>query len=89
MQSATNVLKLYRNLLREASRFDHYNFREYFLRQTRTGFREQRKIADNSEAYAEAQKNLAMLKRQAAISNMYHFDKLVVEKLDKKHTGNV
>ncbi|ODQ47760.1 hypothetical protein PICMEDRAFT_32291 [Pichia membranifaciens NRRL Y-2026] len=81
----TKVLTLYRSLLRNSYKFDHYNFREYFLRQTRSEFRKHRQVPDNEALVEDALKNLAVLKRQATINKMYHFDKLVVEKLDKHH----
>jgi hypothetical protein len=83
--SSSTVLSLYRNLLRQSHRFHHYNFREYFLKKTRTEFREQICVKDNTELVNAALQDLALLRRQATISNMYHFDKLVVEKMDKHH----
>lgn len=75
------VLSLYRDILRQSYSFGHYNFREYFVRRTRDQFRANITVNDNTAFYNEALKDLQLLKRQATISNMYHFDKLVVEKL--------
>lgn len=83
--TSTQVLGLYRSLLRNSYKFQHYNFREYFLRQTKGEFRKNRAVPDNQILVEDAMKELAVLKRQAAVSQMYHFDKLVVEKLDKHH----
>ncbi|AWU77446.1 uncharacterized protein C5L36_0D01840 [Pichia kudriavzevii] len=79
------ALALYRGLLRTARRFDYYNFRHYFLRRTRESFRANQKLDANdtnvTSLLADAEENLAVLRRQAAISQMYHFDKLVVERV--------
>lgn len=77
----TKVLSLYRSLLRNSYKFDQYNFREYFLRKTKADFRKFANVPDNSNLIESAVKDLNILKRQATISKMYHFDKLVVEKL--------
>lgn len=86
--SKEKVLTIYRSLLRNSYKFDHYNFREYFLRKTKEEFRKHQLIPDNSTLIEKALQDLAVLKRQSIISNMYHFDKLVVEKLDK-HTSSI
>lgn len=83
--SKNQVLQLYRLLLRNSYKFEHYNFREYFLRQTKSQFRKYRGVPDNEKLIEDAIKDLGVLKRQSSISKMYHFDKLVVEKLDKHH----
>lgn len=83
--SKDKVLKLYRSLLRNSYKFDNYSFREYFLRQTRNEFRKHKQVPDNEALVENALKDLAVLKRQSTISKMYHFDKLVVEKLDRHH----
>ncbi|ODV98195.1 hypothetical protein PACTADRAFT_185377 [Pachysolen tannophilus NRRL Y-2460] len=82
--SAKDVLALYRSFLRNASKFGNYNFRSYFLRKTRDTFRENKNITDKEQIdkfFKQSQLDLAILKRQATISQMYHFDKTVVEKL--------
>lgn len=82
------VLKLYKQFVKNAKQFSDYNFREYFLRRTRSGFKENMSVRDPvklAAAYEEAQKNLGVLKRQSVISQMYTFDKLVVEPLGRSH----
>ena len=59
-----------------------YNFREWSRRSVRERFREHRDESDAervAELLREAESNLAMLKRQTAISQMYAHDKNVVE----------
>lgn len=82
------VLKLYKQFVKNAKQFSDYNFREYFLRRTRSGFKENKSIQDPAKlaaAYENALKDLGVLKRQSVISQMYTFDKLVVEPLNKTH----
>ncbi|VEU22075.1 DEKNAAC103064 [Brettanomyces naardenensis] len=82
--SRQQVLRLYRNVLRASHEFEYYNFREYFLRKARRDFRAF-KGEDNTEAYNDGLKQLGILRRQSMISQMYPFDKLVVERLDERH----
>lgn len=78
--SKAQVLSVYRSLLRNSNKFDNYNFREYFLRKTKGDFRKYKSVPDNTALVELAYNDLAVLKRQAAISQMYHADKLVVER---------
>ncbi|GMM32725.1 Isd11 protein [Saccharomycopsis crataegensis] len=82
LPSRTKVLGLYHNMLRSSLKFDNYNFREYFLRKTRYEFRKNMELTEEDKiiaAYNDAVKQFTVLKRQATISEMYHFDKTVVE----------
>ncbi|CDK28673.1 unnamed protein product [Kuraishia capsulata CBS 1993] len=84
----SQVLSLYRQFLRNASKFEDYNFRNYFLRKSRDEFKKHKDVSDPAEIanfIKSARQDLLVLKRQAEISQMYHFDKLVVEKLDRHH----
>lgn len=82
--SRTQVLHLYKQFIKNAKLFNDYNFREYFLRRARADFKQHIAVQDTtklSELYHDGQLNLAMLKRQSIISQLYTFDKLVVEPL--------
>lgn len=82
--SKLDILGLYRSCLRYSHKFENYNFREYFLRKTKNTFRVNSQIEDPAkieEFMSSGKKDLLLLKRQSTISQMYHFDKLVVEKL--------
>ena len=77
-------LTLYRELLRYGSRLAAYNFRTYALRRTRDAFRASAGVTDQRELQTlltKGYKELAVLKRQSAISQMYSIpdNKLVVE----------
>lgn len=86
--SRAQVLALYKQFIKNANGFNNYNYREYFLRKARTTFRKNRALEDPatiSAAWDTALKDLGVLKRQSVISQMYTFDKQVVEPLDPKH----
>ena len=72
----------YRQLLRQASNFGEYNFREYARRRTRDAFREHQRADDPrqvQELLQKGLKELAMMKRQTTVSQFYQMDRLVVE----------
>lgn len=78
------ALTLYRDLLRYSSRMAAYNFRTYALRRTRDAFRATAGVTDQHELqtlFTKGYNELAVLKRQSAISQMYAIpdNKLVVE----------
>ncbi|CAN3355083.1 protein Isd11p [Diutina catenulata] len=87
MAGPKEVLQLYKQLLQKASKFDNYNFREFALRKVRDSFHENKCLSGDAitTAYNNGINELALLKRQAAISQMYTFDKLVVEPLKHHH----
>lgn len=79
---SNRTLRLYKQLLREGSKFADYNFREYTLRKIKDTFRQNMnetnacKIKDLNKS---AEENLEVIKRQVAIGNMYSHNKIVVE----------
>ncbi|KAF6197532.1 hypothetical protein GE061_008496 [Apolygus lucorum] len=80
--SKMSVLKLYKTMLREASRFPAYNFRMYCLRRTRDGFRMNKALSDPSaitKVYNEGQSFLEVIKRQAVIYSLFKTKNLVIE----------
>ncbi|KAK9460879.1 complex 1 protein-domain-containing protein [Lipomyces oligophaga] len=82
MTSSPATLNLYRSFLRTARGFSAYNFREYALRRTKDAFHMNKDLTDPEEVQMclkKANEELAILKRQTAISQMYQFQKLVVE----------
>ncbi|EGV60532.1 hypothetical protein CANTEDRAFT_116597 [Yamadazyma tenuis ATCC 10573] len=88
MPNQQEVLVLCKALLRKAYKFDNYNFREYSKRKVMDEFRAHRSVSSPSEItklYNEGINQLAMITRQTHISQMYTFDKLVVEPLKKHH----
>lgn len=86
--TSKQVLQLYKSILSKASKFDNYNFREYFRRKAQYQFRENKNVSDEqhiTQLYNEGIDTLALLTRQSAISQMFTFEKLVVEPLKKHH----
>lgn len=85
--SATNtsskVLSLYRNFIRHGNKFSSYNFRDYTLRRSRDAFRANMNETSSEKIAAfitKAEQELLVVKRQAAISQMYTTgEHLVVE----------
>ncbi|KAH3679804.1 hypothetical protein WICPIJ_008513 [Wickerhamomyces pijperi] len=86
--STTQVLSLYREFLRNATKFNNYNFKNYFIRRSRDAFNSGKTLKTQEEitnAYTKAQQELEVLKRQSLISRLYSFEKLVVEPLNGSH----
>ncbi|CCK72754.1 Isd11p KNAG_0L01340 [Huiozyma naganishii CBS 8797] len=84
------VLSVYRQFIKNANQFTNYNFREYFLRRTRNTFKQNKTVEDPARLaalFGEARAELKVLKRQSVISQMYTFDKTVVEPLNKRSHG--
>ncbi|EEQ38392.1 hypothetical protein EJF18_30762 [Clavispora lusitaniae] len=80
------ILTLYKQLLGKAQKFDNYNYREYTKRRVHDAFKEHKNLKEEdkiTEFFNEGVDNLAMLNRQTTISQMFTFDKLVVEPLQK------
>jgi hypothetical protein len=86
--SRQQVLRLYRDFMRSSSRFNNYNFKNYFLRRSRDAFQESKALNDEAQiaqAFQKAREEFNILDRQSRISQMYAFEKLVVEPLDSHH----
>lgn len=76
------ILKLYKSLMRESSKFPAYNYRKYFLRRTEEKFKAHKNVTSQEEIkklYAEGLAELEVLKRSVLISQMYKPEKLVIE----------
>ncbi|KAJ8267999.1 hypothetical protein COCON_G00131710 [Conger conger] len=80
--SRTQVLSLYRMLIRECKKFPSYNYRTYALRRVQDGFRENRNV-DNPKLLdrllSQAREDLAVIKRQVSIGHLYSAQKTIVE----------
>ncbi|KAM7441262.1 LYR motif-containing protein 4 [Porites harrisoni] len=83
MASRSEVLQLYRQMLRIGRSFTSYNYRMYATRRIRDAFRENRDISDPDvikSLMKKGQDNLEMMKRQVSLGQMYRHTKLVIEK---------
>ncbi|KAI0074617.1 hypothetical protein K474DRAFT_1601198 [Panus rudis PR-1116 ss-1] len=80
------MLHLYSSLLRTSRGFSSYNFRQYFVRRTKSVFREiqdEKDPAKLSAFYNDKVKELATLKRSVIVNQLYGGWKLVVEEKKK------
>uniref|UniRef100_A0A8D3C3P4 Complex 1 LYR protein domain-containing protein n=1 Tax=Scophthalmus maximus TaxID=52904 RepID=A0A8D3C3P4_SCOMX len=80
----TQVMSLYRMMLRESSKFPSYNYRTYALRRVRDAFRANRKIEDPrtvERLMEEGQRTLALIQRQLSI--------MASQRLVKEHEGTL
>lgn len=81
-ETRSQVLTLYRALLRQCERFADANIRAYTQRRVRAGFRENQHLEDPeriANVLEEARKDLEMMRRQSTISQMYPPPPYVVE----------
>lgn len=79
----SEALRLYKSLLRASANFSSYNFRNYAFRRIRDGFLVNRNETDatkKTKLLEDGYSQLALIRRQTAISQMYSSPDLVVEK---------
>ncbi|KAL0809858.1 hypothetical protein ABMA28_011345 [Loxostege sticticalis] len=84
--SKTQILSMYKLLMRESQKFANYNFRSYALRRVRDAFKENKSLSEPKAIKKEfeyAKENLNIIRRQAAIGDMYRTEKLVIENLNQ------
>merc|ERR1712018_355012 len=78
----SKLLSLYKSLLRAGAEFPDYNFRMYALRRTRSAFKDGHGEKDPqvlASAIVKAETQLAIIKRQTSIGQMYPMQKNVME----------
>ncbi|XP_055934041.1 LYR motif-containing protein 4B-like isoform X2 [Argiope bruennichi] len=83
------VLRLYKDLLREAEKFPSYMYRTYSLRRIKDAFREHKAETDYEKiddliTYGNA--NLDIIKRQVVIGQLYRGPETVIERHLKSTT---
>ncbi|KAI0652185.1 hypothetical protein C8Q79DRAFT_1005411 [Trametes meyenii] len=79
---------LYHSMLRTSQSFSSYNFREYFVRRTKSTFREIQSETDAAKLaafYDEQARELAVLKRSAVVNQLYGGWRVAVEKEKPVH----
>lgn len=77
-----HVMSTYKALLRAASDVPNYNFKHFFLRKVREGFRSHSDVTDQKEVaklLLKAREDLLMIKRVGAMGNFYGTQRLVIE----------
>ncbi|XP_039533917.1 LYR motif-containing protein 4 [Pimephales promelas] len=80
--SRTQVISLYRMLMKESQKFPSYNYRTYALRRVKDGFRENLHVENPKTLdmlINQARENLAVIKRQVSIGHLYSVQRTVVE----------
>uniref|UniRef100_A0A1A7YW81 Complex 1 LYR protein domain-containing protein n=1 Tax=Iconisemion striatum TaxID=60296 RepID=A0A1A7YW81_9TELE len=78
----SQVISLYRMMLRESKKFPSYNYRTYALQRVRDAFRAHRREEDPKAVQRlmeDGQQMLALIQRQVSIGRMYEAQKTVVE----------
>lgn len=80
--SSRAVVQLYRQLLRNASRFANYNFREHAKRRIKYEFRQSKGLtpADAEAKYVWGLDQANIVRRQAVVSQLYPQESSVVAK---------
>ncbi|KAJ6591134.1 hypothetical protein DFH09DRAFT_1026163 [Mycena vulgaris] len=84
--SRRSILSLYSTMLRTSHSFSSYNFRTYFVRRTQETFRALQKESDAAKIksmYSDAVAELAVLRRSAAVNQMYGGWRLAVENVKR------
>jgi len=79
----SQVLSLYRTLLRESSKFENYNFRVYFTNKVRNTFRQHSEVEDaetSMKLYNEAVDSVDVIRRQAIIGKLYEDTKVHLDR---------
>jgi hypothetical protein len=87
MSQRQSTLRLYKQMLRESSKFNTYNFKEFALRRTREDFRRNMHETDSGKISAliqKAQESLELIKRQATLSQMFPHPHFAVEDFEAK-----
>lgn len=85
MSHRTQVLQLYKQMLREAAKWPNYSYRTYAQRKIKWIFRQNRSLEQSriEEAVQRAQENLALIQRQVVVGLMYKSNELVIEKAQR------
>ncbi|ETK93476.1 hypothetical protein, variant [Phytophthora nicotianae] len=75
MASSSSVLRLYREMLRNAAKFETYNFRAYATRRVREDFRKNKALktgsSEQEKALEFAREQANVLYRQVVVSKLY------------------
>jgi len=74
MATRPQTLALYKMMMRESSKFTDFNFRSYFQRRVRDGFKESMSLSEGPQIQEQlklAQQNHQMIRRQATLSQLF------------------
>lgn len=83
MSSRSQILSLYKIMLKESAKFPDFNFRSYAVRRIRDGFKQAKNLNEPAQIQKQveyARQNLEVIKRQAMIGHMFDIhQKLSIE----------
>mmetsp|Transcript_8509 Transcript_8509/g.11154 ORF Transcript_8509/g.11154 Transcript_8509/m.11154 type:complete len:94 (-) Transcript_8509:146-427(-) len=81
--SKSQVLGLYRGLIKYARQIQDYNFRAYALRRSRVGFEKNKNVEGDELAhiFSKGLQQLETVRRQALIGQLYPHELSVMEKI--------
>ncbi|CAI5737581.1 unnamed protein product [Peronospora destructor] len=72
---SSSVLRLYREMLHSAAKFDNYNFRSYAIRRVKEEFRKNKTLESGSSEQEKvlelARQQVGVLYRQMIVSKLY------------------
>lgn len=74
MAARSQTLALYKVMMRESSKFNDFNFRSYFQRRVRDGFKESKSLTNGPQIQEQltiAKQNLEMIRRQSTLSQLF------------------
>ncbi|CAL9697608.1 unnamed protein product [Knipowitschia caucasica] len=80
--SRSQVVSLYKMLLRESSKFPSYNYRTYAVRRVRDAFRDNRSVQEPellNRLLQEGEQRLQMIRRQVLVGQLYATQKSIIE----------
>lgn len=81
MSSRSQILSLYKQLIKESTKFSSYNFREHAKLRIHHEFALNKQVEDPAKVQSliqKAEENLASLKRQVIISQLFPSDKNIL-----------
>ncbi|XP_038652564.1 LYR motif-containing protein 4 [Scyliorhinus canicula] len=80
--TSSQVLSLYRAMLKESKKFSSYNYRTFAFRRIRDAFQENKNVTNPEviqQLIEKAKVNREVIQRQVLISHLYTTQKLIIE----------
>ncbi|XP_067144822.1 LYR motif-containing protein 4B-like [Centruroides vittatus] len=86
----SEVISLYKQLLKESQQFSNFIYRSYALRRIKDAFRQNKNETDPEklkDLISYGKENLEIIKRQVVIGKLYKSPELVIESKSKSMKG--
>ncbi|XP_048376881.1 LYR motif-containing protein 4 [Stegostoma tigrinum] len=80
--TSSQVLSLYRLMLKESKKFTSYNYRTFALRRVKDAFRENKNVTNPEviqQLIEKANASIETIRRQVLIGHLYTTQKLIIE----------